>query len=122
MAPAEFYCRACGSSLRGPVGDLRSIKREPKGVEATDFLVPRNVSVWSLLCCYLGLIGLCLPFVGFFLAAAAILFGIIGLSKRRGDGSYGSVTSDVRTIVGLVLATLAVLLWGFLGVKLFIFG
>ena len=79
-------------------------------VEPVDFIIPTNVSAWSILACYLGLIGFCLPFIGLVFAIPAVIFGIVALRqrKKRKYSSYGAVTSDVRAIIGLVLGSLAV--------------
>ena len=90
-------------------------------VEAVDFIVPTNVSAWSILACYLGLIGFCLPLVGLVFAVPALIFGIIALrarKKRKKSGTYGAVTSDIRAIIGLVLGGLATVGYGTLIVLL----
>ena len=94
--------------------DDRGRPRTPRGrssdVEAVDFIVPTNVSVWSILSCYLGLIGFCLPVIGLVFAVPAVVFGIIALRRRKKTGSYGAVTSDVRAIIGLILGGLGTLI------------
>ena len=91
-------------------GRSRSPRRSPSDVEAVDFIVPTNVSVWSILACYMGLIGFCLPIVGLVFAIPAVIFGIMGLRRRKKTGSYGAVTSDIRAIIGLVLGSLGTLI------------
>jgi hypothetical protein len=96
-------------------------RRSSSDVEAVDFIVPTNVSAWSILACYLGLIGFCLPIVGLVFAIPAVIFGIIALrerTKRKKSGTYGAVTSDIRAIIGLVLGGLATVGYGTLLVLL----
>jgi hypothetical protein len=115
-------CPFCDAELYEDDDDDRPLPRKRSGdVEAVDFLVPTNVSAWSILSCYLGLIGFCLPFVGMVFAIPAVIFGIIALrqrKKRKQPGTYGAVTSDIRAIVGLVLGGLAIVGYGTLIVLL----
>jgi hypothetical protein len=100
---------------------LPMARRRSGDVEAVDFIVPTNVSAWSILACYLGLIGFCLPVVGLVLAVPAVIFGIIALrqrKKRKHSGTYGAVTSDIRAIIGLVLGGLSIVVYGTLIVLL----
>jgi hypothetical protein len=85
-------------------------RKKSSDVEAVDFIIPTNVSVWSILSCYLGLIGFCLPLVGLVFAIPAVIFGIIALRRRKKATSYGAVTSDIRAIIGLVLGGLGTLI------------
>ena len=110
----EEYCPFCDADLFEEEDDelLHRIKKRPGDVEAIDFIVPTNVSGWSIASCYLGLIGLCIPFAGLVFAIPALIFGIIALRRRKkGAGTYGSVTSDIRAIIGVVLSTLAILIY-----------
>ena len=68
----------------------RKLRKESPDIEAVDFLIPTNVSAWSILSCYLGLIGFCLPLVGLIFAIPAVIFGIIALRRRRKATSYGA--------------------------------
>jgi hypothetical protein len=113
----DVSCPHCGTELEEPDQDRRPRRsldvRKKGGPEATEFLIPTNVSPWAIGSCYLGAVSLCLPFIGLLFAALAIFFGILALATRRKRGaSYGSVTSDIRTIIGLVCGTLGLLLWG----------
>jgi hypothetical protein len=112
-------CRFCGEELYEDE-DYPRQKQRGQGVEATEFLIPTNVSGWSIVSCYLGLIGFCLPLVGLVFAIPAFICGIVALRKRKRTkaASYGSVTSDVRAIIGLVLSGLAILGWGGLALLL----
>jgi hypothetical protein len=111
----ETVCRRC-ESRRGDddAWDERPRRRqpEPPGIEATDFIIPTNVSGWSLAACYFGLIGFCLPLAGLVFAIPAFICGIIALRRRKRAQSYGAVTSDIRAIVGLILSGLAIVLYG----------
>jgi hypothetical protein len=94
--------------------DFRPRRRRPREetTEATDFLIPTNVSGWAIASCYLGLIGFCIPFVGLLFAVPALIFGIIALRKPKRASTYGGVTSNVRAIIGVVLSSLSILGWG----------
>ena len=103
-------CRFCGEGLYEDDEDDRP--RHSNAVEPTDFLIPTNVSPWAIGSCYLGLIAFCLPFIGAVLGLVAVLFGIMALRGRKKTASYGSVTSNIRAIIGLVLGSLAIVIWG----------
>jgi hypothetical protein len=105
-------CRYCGRWLPEEDDDddrLRRRLRRDDTPEATDFLVPTNVSVWAMASCYLGLFSLCVPFVGVVFALPALIFGIIALKKQRRRSSYGSVTGNIRAVIGVVASSLAIL-------------
>ena len=85
-------------------------RREPE-FEATDILIPTNVSGYSIAACYLGLIS-CLPLVGLVTGIIAIVCGIVALRRRKkskAPDSYGAVTGDIRAILGIVLGSLGTL-------------
>jgi hypothetical protein len=106
-------CRYCGRWLDDDEDERprrRASRRET--VEAVDFLVPHNVSGWSLASCYLGLIGFCLPLIGVPFGLVAVICGIVALRRQKERAvSYGEVTSNVRAIIGLILGGLAVIGW-----------
>jgi hypothetical protein len=93
-------------------------REEPVG--PTDFLVPTGVSRWAIASCYFGLIGLCVPCLGLVLAIPAFVCGVVAIRQRRNDASYGSVTSNVRAIIGLVASGLAIILYGLAPLVLYI--
>jgi hypothetical protein len=106
-------CRFCGEYLDEDDDEPeRRPRRRGEAVEATDFLIPTNVSGWAIASCYMGLIGFCIPFAGLLFAVPAFICGIVALRKRRKGGSYNAVTSNIRAIIGLVLSSLAILGWG----------
>ncbi len=112
-------CRHCGRWVSDEDDHDDRPRRRPRRedtTEATDFIVPTNVSIWAMASCYLGLLGFCLPFVGLLFAVPALIFGIIALKKQRSGSSYGSVTGNIRAVVGVVLSSLAILGWGGLAV------
>jgi hypothetical protein len=97
-------CRFCGEIVRrdGPPDD-----------GPVQFIVPVNVSGWSLAACYAGLIGLCIPVVGLVFAIPALIFGIIAVKKMKaGANSYGAISGNIRAVLGLIFSILAILLWG----------
>jgi hypothetical protein len=109
----DEVCPYCDAELYEDEEEERRPRRSARGrksgdVEAVDFIIPTNVSAWSILACYLGLIGFCIPFIGMVFAIPAVIFGIIALRKRRKATSYGAVTSDIRAIIGIVLGSLGI--------------
>jgi hypothetical protein len=114
-------CPWCGGWAND--GEFAGVPRPPsEEVRATDFLVPRNVSAASLFACYLGLIGFCLPFIGLVFAIPAVILGVVGLKRQKKASSYGSVTSDIRAVIGIILGGLGILVWGGLGAWMLING
>jgi hypothetical protein len=125
-APDEISCPRCGRALsaRGVCGyctarfddvpdiDLRRLRREPRHDDPVQFLVPTNVSACSIIACYAGFVGMCMPFFGLVFAIPAFVCAIVALRRRRKTVSYGSVTSDIRAILGLVFSSIGLLLWG----------
>jgi hypothetical protein len=88
----------------------RRRRRRQESDDATQFLVPTDVSAWSLIACYAGAIGCVLPCF----TPPALVCAIVALWQRRKKkttGSYGSVTSDIRAIIGLVCSLLTILGW-----------
>jgi hypothetical protein len=84
-------------------------RRRPSGVEASEFIIPTGVSGFSIAACYFGLVSCFLPFIGVVLALIALPCGIIALFRKKRTDSYGSVTSDVRAIIGVCLSSLTLL-------------
>lgn len=114
-------CRFCGEELYEEEDDRPSRRpRQDHGPEPTDFLIPTDVSPWAIGSCYLGLVAFCLPFIGAILGLVAVLLGILALRQRKKKkaNSYGSVTSNIRAVIGLILGSLAVVGWGGLFVYL----
>jgi hypothetical protein len=92
------------------------------GLEPTDLIVPTGVSAYSIVACYAGLVGMCLPLLGAPFALVAFVCAIIALRKRKSGSaaSYGKVTSDIRAIVGLIFSSIGLLInFGFLLILLF---
>jgi hypothetical protein len=117
VAPGRARCRHCGARLTEVLDidlhrDVRRIRRDAPSDDAVQFIVPTNVSVWSLIACYAGFIGMCVPFFGLVFAVPSFICGIVALRRRKKEASYGAVTSDVRAILGLVFSGIALLLWG----------
>ncbi|HET6575641.1 MAG TPA: hypothetical protein VFG68_18725 [Fimbriiglobus sp.] len=80
--------------------------------EATELLVPTGVSACSIIACYAGLVGMCLPVLGAPFALVAFVCAIIALRRRRSGSAarYGKVTSDIRAIVGLIFSSIGLLI------------
>lgn len=91
--------------------DDRRRRRPPEpGMEATDFLIPTNVSGWSMAACYFGLFSCFIPFIGIAMALVALPCGIVALRRRKKKASsYGSVTGDIRAIIGIVCSSLTLI-------------
>lgn len=93
-------------------------RREPE-IGATDFLIPTDVSRYSMAACYLGLFSCFLPVVGLLMALVGLLCGIKALRQRKKrSNSYGAVTGDIRAIVGVICSSITIL--GYLVVGFFI--
>jgi hypothetical protein len=108
-------CSRCADHERDDDDDLDEPVRRRQRVEAvqpTDFLIPTYVSGWAIASCYFGLIGLALPCVGLVFAIPAFICGIIAIKKRSKLQTYGTVTSNIRAVLGLVFSGLAILLYG----------
>lgn len=88
----------------------RSVRRDQD--DPTTLIVPTNVSGWAIASCYMGLIGFCIPLFGLVFAVPALICGIIALRKPARGGTYGAVTSNIRAVIGVVLSSLAILLYG----------
>lgn len=85
-------------------------RRRESEIEATDFLIPTNVSGYSIAACYFGLVSCFLPFIGLLLALIALPCGIVALRRRKKKpGSYGAVTGDARAVIGIIFSSLALL-------------
>jgi hypothetical protein len=87
---------------------------QARGSDGTEFLIPTNVSAWSLAACYLGLVGCALPLIGVPFALIGLTCGIIALARRkknRARGTYGAVTGDIRAVLGIVFGILGLAWW-----------
>jgi hypothetical protein len=114
IAVSAVLCRFCGERLeKDENGRFRPVgKARDSSPEASEFLIPTNVSGWAIVSCYTGLIGFCLPGLGLLFAIPAVICGIVALRRHKNDGSYGSKTSKIRAIIGVVLGGIAVVAWG----------
>src|SRR3954469_21441220 len=89
--------------------DDRPRRRRPPEVEATDFLIPTGVSAYSMAACYFGLFSCFIPVLGLLMAIIALPCGIAALRRRKKRAStYGSVTGDIRAVVGIVCSSLTI--------------
>jgi predicted branched-subunit amino acid permease len=102
-------CRFCGKLAEAKD---RAPPRQAGPSGDDQFLIPVNVSGWSIVACYGGLIGMSLPVVGLVFAVPAVVCGIVALRRR-------AKTVDIRAILGLVFGIIAVTTWGS-GVVLFV--
>lgn len=86
-------------------------RRRPKEpeFEATDILIPTGVSAYSMAACYFGLFSRFIPVVGLLMALIALPCGIVALRRRKKKTSYGSVTGDIRAVIGIVCSSLTLL-------------
>lgn len=104
---AAVKCRFCQEFL-----DQRPAEDDDEPVDAVDFIIPAHVSGWAMASCYLGLIGFCLPFIGILFAIPGLVCGILAWQRRSASSSYRSKTSNLRTIVGIVLSSLSIIGYG----------
>jgi hypothetical protein len=104
---AAIRCRFCGEIVR---------RDGPPAEDATQFLIPTNVSGWAMFACYGGLVGMCVPIAGLALTIPALIAGIIALKRRSKTGSYGAITGNIRAVLGIVFATIGTIVWGLLSV------
>jgi hypothetical protein len=97
--------------------DDRPRRRRPPEVDATDFLIPTGVSAYSMAACYFGLFSCFIPVLGLLMAIVALPCGVVALRRRKKRASnYGSVTGDIRAVVGIVCSSLTLLGYLVLGV------
>lgn len=104
------FCVRCGIPLRGG---------PPQGSPdpALQAILPVNVSPWALAAFFSGLAG-CIPLIGIPFAVAAIVCGILGIIRRpQGEASYGSTTSNIRAILGIIFGVIGLAIS-----SLFLFG
>lgn len=102
----------------------RDDARRPRGrraddFEATELLVPGG-SPFAIISLYVGLIGLCLPFVGLVFAVPAFVCGLVALRQWKKTNTYGGVTGNIRAVLGLILSGVAILLWGSVAVMVYL--
>lgn len=96
----------------------RQRRPEPE-VQATDFLIPTNVSAASMAACYFGLFSCFIPLLGLVMALIALPCGIVALRRRRkGAATYGSVTGDIRAVIGVVCSSLTLIGYAIVGVMI----
>ncbi|HEX3150698.1 MAG TPA: hypothetical protein VHR66_21650 [Gemmataceae bacterium] len=87
-------------------------------IAATEFLIPTGVSAASMAACYFGIFSCVIPVLGLPMALIALPCGIVALRRRKKTRStYGSVTGDVRAILGVIASSLTLL--GYLGILVF---
>jgi hypothetical protein len=90
--------------------DDRPRRRREPDLEATDFLIPTGVSAYSMAACYFGLFSCFIPVVGLLMALIAVPCGVVALRRRKKRAStYGSVTGDIRAVLGIVCGSLTLL-------------
>lgn len=96
---------------RDPDADDRPRRRprEPE-FEATEVLIPTGVSAYSMAACYFGLFSCFIPVLGLLMALIALPCGIAALRrKKKRRGTYGSITGDIRAIIGIACSSLTLL-------------
>ena len=97
--------------------DDRPRRRRQSEFEATDFLIPTGVSAYSMAACYFGLFSCFILVLGLLMAIVALPCGVVALRRRKKRAStYGSVTGDIRAVVGIVCSSLTLLGYLILGV------
>lgn len=94
-------------------------RRKPdREIEASDFLIPTGVSAASMAACYFGIFSCVIPGLGLVMALIALPCGIVALRrKKKKRSSYGSVTGDVRAVIGVICSSLTLI--GYLIILIF---
>src|SRR5438105_2524601 len=93
--PKRIPCPACGEMIPEAARRCRHCREEladtpaNEEFEPTHLIIPLNVSIWSLLSCYLGLLG-CVPLVGLLFAIPAFICGVVAMMKRKQAATYGA--------------------------------
>jgi hypothetical protein len=89
----------------------RPRRKRDGDIEATEFLIPTGVSGCSIAACYFGLVSCVpIPIFGLLLALIALPCGIVALRrKKKKKSTYGSVTGDVRAVIGVIASSLTLL-------------
>lgn len=80
--------------------------------QPTEVILPTNVSAYSIIACYAGFVGMCIPIAGLIFTIPALICGIIALRTRQKKRTYGAVTSDFRAILGLIFCAISLLYHG----------
>jgi hypothetical protein len=87
----------------------RRRRRDEPEFEATEILIPTGVSASSMAACYFGLFSCVIPVLGLLMALIALPCGIVALRRRKNKATYGSVTGDIRAVIGVVCSSLTLL-------------
>ena len=70
--------------------------------------------------CYFGLFSCFIPVLGLLMALIALPCGIRALRRRKKKSTYGSVTGDIRAVIGIVCSSLTLLGYLVVGVLIMI--
>jgi hypothetical protein len=73
--------------------------REAPEESALGAVVPLGVSVWALVSLYSALLSCVIPGLGL----VAIIAGILAFVTHKQKATYGSVSGNIRAIIGIVL-------------------
>jgi len=111
LPSASKFCPQCGANLTGspyasPAAELpaSAAADDPNYGGVIPYKNPK-----ALISYYLGLFSL-LPIIGFFLGAAALILGIMGLRDRS---KRPEIKGHVHAGIGIGCGALTTLIWGF---------
>jgi len=85
------------------------------GESALSAVVPIGGSIWALLSLYLSLLGCVIPG----LPLLSLLFGIVALLTHKSKASYGSITGNMRAVLGILISLVLIVVHG-IGLFLFL--
>ena len=77
----------------------RDDDREAPEESALGAVVPLGVSIWALVSLYSALLSCVIPGLGL----VAIIAGILAFVTHKQKATYGSVSGNIRAIIGIVL-------------------
>ena len=88
--------------------DENEEQRDDLGSSPLSALVPVGGSIWALLSLYLAILGCVVPG----LPLLALLFGVIALITHESKASYGSITGNIRAVLGILLSLMLSVMQG----------
>lgn len=108
IPPHAAFCPACGHHQR-------AIRSTPQTPGALKWIVPINVSIFSVLSCYSGLLSLAF-FILILPSFAAIIFGVLALGELKRKPHLSGVA---RAWTGIVSGSVSLLFGAFVLYSLF---
>lgn len=78
--------------------------RDDLGNSALSAVVPIGGSIWALLSLYLSLLSCVIPG----LPLLSLIFGIVALVTHKQKASYGSITGNIRAVLGILISLVVI--------------